>query len=64
MVISTIDDDHVDRGVAQATRRREPAETGPNDDHYRFAIDAHRVHWKKSKVRLYAGFCAALLREP
>ena len=50
--------DHFDRGIAQATRRSQPAKAGTDDDHYRFAIDAHRVIQVKGKVRLYAGFCA------
>jgi hypothetical protein len=44
MVIGPIDDYHVHFRVTQAARGGEPAKAGTDDDHYRFAIAAHRFH--------------------
>jgi hypothetical protein len=43
MVIGAIDYDDFHRSVAQPARRRKPAETGTDDDDYRFATSAHRA---------------------
>jgi hypothetical protein len=44
MVINAIDDDHLHFRMAQPTRGCESPEAGTNDDHHRFATNAHRVN--------------------